>query len=194
MKGEFRMSGVYNNFLSPSGQGHIYLDSEFESLLRSTFCGGASSFSKFKWNFIRNTIKITTHNFYTAIRMEAYLRTRRSPSKNEDQHISVKAIIESPISYGYLLLFCQKEHNAENVKFLADVMQFREIFSMDKGVWRDSWRNIDKEISDYVINIENGEEEIVSSWPSKQIDRREVQSAIGNIFKNYLSDGKLFFI
>lgn len=54
-----------------------------------------------------------------------------------EQHMALKysdieSIISNPICCGYLLQFCEAQHNSENVRFFLEVDEFRDMFAVDK--------------------------------------------------------------
>lgn len=116
--------------------------------------------------------------------METRIKTKRG-SLDKSQVLS-NSFFENPLLYGCLLSFCEAERTTEDLKFVADVTRFRDIFSKDRDAWKYSWRNIDDDLDDYVINIEKGDDKFSSSWPSMKVSRSEVLKAMDKIVDTYL--------
>lgn len=54
------------------------------------------------------------------------------------------ALIHVPLQCGFLLAFCESQFNAENVKFIMTVDDFKAHLNIDKTSWRtNDWRQID---------------------------------------------------
>lgn len=87
-------------------------------------------------------------------------------------------ILRSPIRCHYLMMFCRKEFNTENVGFLIKVSLFREIMEEDKALWPKSWREVDKSIS--------VTKEIKSNWPSTIVEKELVVKAMNQIYEEFL--------
>ena len=61
----------------------------------------------------------------------------------KNKYSTMKATIENPICCGFLLKFCESQHNSENLSFILDVVDYREIFFEDTKVWNSDWKLID---------------------------------------------------
>jgi len=113
----------------------------------------------------------------------------------------IEYVLKNPISCGSLLVFCDIEHNAENLNFIMDVYDFKDKYA-DKQLWRGKdWMALDKELkvdkktestkSKHKTNVvahlldegDGGE-----PWPSKTVNRRAMLLEIQTIWENYISD------
>ena len=61
----------------------------------------------------------------------------------KNKYSTMKATIENPICCGFLLKFCESQHNSENLSFILDVVGYRELFFDDTKVWISDWKVID---------------------------------------------------
>jgi hypothetical protein len=53
------------------------------------------------------------------------------------KYSTIESVIMNPICCGYLLLFCECQHNSENVRFFLEVDALRDMFAADKkkNIW-----------------------------------------------------------
>lgn len=110
-------------------------------------------------------------------------------------------ILNHPISCGYLLVFSEVEHNAENLNFIMEIDRFKDQYS-DHTCWNKDWITIDTELK--LIqkakadakseSSEDGKDAGDSSnkdenrWPSRIFTRDAMNRDIESIWENYLSD------
>jgi len=100
----------------------------------------------------------------------------------------VDFIMNNSISLGYLMAFCNVQHNSENLNFIIVVDKFKDKFS-DPSCWNKSWREIDEEVS--IKNIRPGKLITFGDkdyWPSKLYSRESIETEVREIWDNYLSD------
>ena len=99
-------------------------------------------------------------------------------------YMTIDALISHPICCGYLLLFCTSQFNAENLRFILDVDDFRDLFLVDPAnVWERTWKQIDQTVditSNVVVNEIN-----LPSWPSVA-DKGAALKKINYIIETYV--------
>jgi hypothetical protein len=62
------------------------------------------------------------------------------------KYSNIPDLINHPICCGFLLQFCESQHNSENLNFIREVDDFRELFlgdNKDENKWNTDWRDID---------------------------------------------------
>ena len=96
----------------------------------------------------------------------------------------IMSILRDPVKCGYLLNFCNKEHTAENLCFIMMVSRFRDSMRQDFSSWSKSWEELDRELQG------RDENELVAKavWPSKRLQRSDIQKLIQSIWDNFISD------
>jgi hypothetical protein len=65
---------------------------------------------------------------------EKHLRdvTKKEHQNNiRKKYSNIPALINHPICCGFLLQFCELQHNSENLNFIREVDDFRELFFAD---------------------------------------------------------------
>ena len=94
-------------------------------------------------------------------------------------------ILSHPISCGYLLVFSEAEHNAENLNFIMEVDRFKDQYS-DPSCWSRDWITIDNE-----LRLQNGKDNQTPSearWTSRVVNREAMLADIKEVWEAYLSD------
>jgi Regulator of G protein signaling domain len=131
-------------------------------------------------------------------------KNNKGDCKNNDNRNKgmTEYILRNPVSCGYLLVFCEAEHNAENLNYVMEVDNFKDKFS-DPTVWRKDkdWIKIDNEtnIKDYRDTRQHGKisdnyfefpSRVVPEleWPSRAVNQENMLLAIKNVWEEYLSD------
>ena len=85
-------------------------------------------------------------------------------SNIRSKYSTVKATIEHPICCGFLLKFCESQHNSEILSFILDVIEYREMFLEDTKEWVSDWKEIDVKSK---ISEENTGDDVASSTAEK---------------------------
>ena len=95
-------------------------------------------------------------------------------------------MINHPICCGFLLQFCESQHSAENLYFIREVDEFRDLFSVDNEKWGVDWRDNDTraEIDDHNVAENLIKEDIWTSNVSKEVASIKIES----ILCKYLRD------
>jgi hypothetical protein len=103
----------------------------------------------------------------------------------------IMKIIDDPIKCGYFLIFCEQEHSLENLLFVMEVDRFMDNLKVDKKCWMKQWIDTDARV---FLNLVNDDHDTKSEpfttarlWPSKVIQRREVERKMQAIWDTYLS-------
>lgn len=118
------------------------------------------------------------------------------------KYSTIQSLIGHPICCGYLLLFCQREYNAESLSLVLEVDELRDTFSSDNDSWRYDWKELDRqvtlhEIQSGVRNISKatdfGDTDNVAgkilgegSWPSHS-EKASAMNRVEYILHKYLS-------
>ena len=61
------------------------------------------------------------------------------------KYSNIESVIMNPLCCGYLLQFCEAQHNSENVRFFLEVDEFMDLFAADKDrdIWKHGFEEID---------------------------------------------------
>ena len=103
-----------------------------------------------------------------------------------NQYKTIESIITSPICCGYLLQFCKVEFNAENLTFILEVDEYRDIFDTEtQTIWTKSWIDIDEMVKIDDEEISNELMKVV--WPSEN-NKEQIEKKIERIFKKFLDN------
>ena len=110
------------------------------------------------------------------------------------KYSTIHALTAHPICCGFLMSFCENEHNSENLSFLRDINEYRELFRDDTGIWTKDWRDIDFAMNDVVtadtstesLSLPPAEHTRVSWTP--RTDLIAAQIAAETIFEKYLHE------
>mmetsp|Transcript_23153 Transcript_23153/g.23364 ORF Transcript_23153/g.23364 Transcript_23153/m.23364 type:complete len:377 (-) Transcript_23153:285-1415(-) len=123
-------------------------------------------------------------------------KEKKKDDKNKNKGMT-EYILENAIPCGYLLKFCNIEHNSENLRFAMEVEEFKENHS-DPSVWTKSWQELDieksikslgKELTAIELNGDCHEDECdENNWPSTKVDRIEMKKSIQAVWDSFLSD------
>ena len=99
---------------------------------------------------------------------------------------TINDMINHPICCGFLLQFCESQHNAENLYFIREVDEFRDLFSVDNEKWNTDWRDLDIK-----VQMENDtiSEELIDNdvWISN-LEKEIASKRIESILSKYLRD------
>lgn len=124
------------------------------------------------------------------------------PKKNDGPSKGmIEYVLKNPISCGSLLVFCDIEHNEENLNFIMDVYDFKDKYA-DKQVWRGKdWITIDKELkldktkeskskhkTNVISHLLEESDAGGDPWPSRTVNRKAMLMEIQNIWDGYISD------
>jgi Regulator of G protein signaling domain len=113
---------------------------------------------------------------------------------------TVEDLIYNPIQCGYLLKFCKKEYNEENLEFVMAVQKFRDnLTTRDKFGWStdDTMEDLDQKtgiLSDpeliYNVDLADFYEKNQKStrWPSGIVVRDWVERDVVRLWNKYLSN------
>lgn len=113
------------------------------------------------------------------------------------KYSNIETVIMNPLCCGYLLQFCEGQHNSENVRFFLEVDEFRDMFAADKD--KDIWLNDFEEIDNRVKYLEADDIRRISdierpksalrhgTWPS-QSDKYAALKKIDIILNKYLNN------
>ena len=104
------------------------------------------------------------------------------------KYTRIKDILQHPVCIGFLLHFCETQHNSENLCFIRDVEEYREIFSEEKSIWVTEWKEIDAAVA---VEEESIERKIVfpvdsALWASA-VNQTVAQTCAENLFRKYLN-------
>lgn len=108
------------------------------------------------------------------------------------KYSTIHNLTAHPICCGFLMTFCENEHNAENLSFIRDINEYRELFRYDTDIWTSDWRDTDFVLND-VITAETSIESFSlplaehtgGTWASKT-DLVAAQALAETIFEKYL--------
>lgn len=109
------------------------------------------------------------------------------------KYSTIHDLTAHPTCYGFLMAFCENEHNAENLSFIRDINEYRELFSVDTDVWPKDWRDIDIAVNDEV-GVDDSVENILLSVAEHTGNRKSrtdlavAQIAAEAIFEKYLRE------
>ena len=116
----------------------------------------------------------------------------RRASLFSDYMLPMTKTINDPIQCGYFLAFCEQEHSLENLLFVMEVDRFRDNMKADKKCWHERWLDIDNSVFVNLVTSETIEpSEFLSTksgWPSKVLQRREIEKRMKEMCDTYLSD------
>lgn len=140
------------------------------------------SFGRDNFKVKRNNDEIILDNITLALNMDKSLNQEKdNQNKQNDIFHELSVIIDDPIRYGYLLAFCENEHNSENLEFIFDLTNFQKyISSRDNLSWSTSWKVIDERLKkrDFIPLRD-------SDWPSELIQKQLLQNKANEIFNKY---------
>lgn len=109
-----------------------------------------------------------------------------------DYMLPITKTINDPIQCGYFLAFCEQEHSLENLLFVMEVDRCRDDIKVDKKCWLTKWKEIDSTVFTNFVTNETFETDPLTSkksgWPSKIIQRRQIERSMKEIWDTYLSD------
>ena len=99
---------------------------------------------------------------------------------------TISDMINHPICCGFLLQFCESQHSAENLYFIREVDEFRDLFSVDDEKWGVDWRDNDtrSEIDDDNVPEDLKKDDVWTSNVSKELASTKIES----ILCRYLRD------
>lgn len=104
------------------------------------------------------------------------------------KYSSIESIIEHPICCGYLMKYCENQHNSESLSIVNDIDEYRELFSGDGDSWMEDWRDLDvatkiNDSDNIDINLLNG---VV--WNSTAIESEVIEKINGIVMKYFNKD------
>lgn len=103
-------------------------------------------------------------------------------------HLStMMSVIQDPVQCGFLLEYCTRQHNSENLCFIMMVSRFRDAMSTDINVWPKSWAQVDSELLAN-NNIGTPVDPTETVWPSKVLSRDSINKLVTSIWDNFLSN------
>jgi Regulator of G protein signaling domain len=109
-----------------------------------------------------------------------------------DHMLPITKTINDPIQCGYFLAFCEQEHSLENLLFVMEVDRCRDDMKVDKKCWLTKWKEIDSTVFTNFVTNETFDIDPVTSkksvWPSKIVQRRQIERNMKEIWDTYLSD------
>ena len=109
-----------------------------------------------------------------------------------DYMLPITKTINDPIQCGFFLTFCEQEHSLENLLFVMEVDRCRDDMKVDKKCWLTKWKEIDSTVFTNFVTNETFEIDSLTSkksgWPSKIIQRRQIERNMKEIWDTYLSD------
>ena len=79
------------------------------------------------------------------------------------RYFTIDELLQHPICSSYLMKFCRIQHNSENLSFLRDVDEYREIFQGDDNLCWKNWRDTDAKVS---IDLDIDEKYLKFQWTS----------------------------
>ena len=97
------------------------------------------------------------------------------------KYFTIDELLQHPICLSYLMKFCKIQHNSENLSFLTDVDEYREIFNGDDNSCWKNWRDTDTRVS---IDLDIDEKYLENQWISKAC-KKQALDKINDIFKKY---------
>jgi Regulator of G protein signaling domain len=107
------------------------------------------------------------------------------------KYSTIHDLTAHPICCGFLMSFCENEHNSENLSFIRDINEYRELYRDDTGIWTSDWRDTDLVLNDVVTADTIAEslslplaEHTEGPWTSRT-DLVAAQIAAENIFEKY---------
>mmetsp|Transcript_34206 Transcript_34206/g.32607 ORF Transcript_34206/g.32607 Transcript_34206/m.32607 type:complete len:529 (+) Transcript_34206:105-1691(+) len=114
------------------------------------------------------------------------------------KYSNIPDLINHPICCGFLLQFCESQHNSENLNFIREVDDFRELFmgdTKDENKWNKHWRDIDlknKIDDDIVEEAEKPNIKLIQHkserWGVKTDKTEKILDAIENLIMKYFND------
>ena len=119
------------------------------------------------------------------------LATLELERKTASKYMKMESVISNPLCCGYLLQFCEAQHNSENVRFFLEVDEFRDMFAADKD--KDIWEYSFEEIDNLVKLLEtdsrkNAKTDLNNAvWPSSY-DKSAALKKIDEILTKYLNN------
>lgn len=107
-------------------------------------------------------------------------------------YANMDILVSNPLCCGYLLQFCEAQHNSENVRFYLEVDEYRDMFAPDKekNLWEYGFKEIDNQVKFLELGIDDLEIHNVlksGSWPSsvdKSIALRKIDLILSKYLKN----------
>lgn len=102
------------------------------------------------------------------------------------KYSSIDEIISHPTCFGFLLQFCRSQHSDENLSFIRDVDEFRDLFIGDNRVWSKQWKDTDEALG-VNINMSIDDGEVDEEWTS-DISKASALSYCEAICQKYLYD------
>jgi hypothetical protein len=100
------------------------------------------------------------------------------------QYSSIESVVNNPICTGYFLQLCRSQFSSENINFVTEVDRFRDMFEVDKDMWKSPYRDIDYEVEREEISCSRS---VAFAWRSS-VDLDVVQDRMNKIVDNYISD------
>jgi Regulator of G protein signaling domain len=111
------------------------------------------------------------------------------------KYANIEAVILNPLCCGYLLQFCEGQHNSENVRFFLEVDEFRDMFAADKDkdIWDNDYEVIDNRVKFLEADDKRRTSDVEKSksilrsdaWPSAS-DKEAALNKIDTILTKYL--------
>lgn len=100
---------------------------------------------------------------------------------------TMMSVIQDPVQCGFLLQFCTKQHNSENLCFIMMVSRFRDAMSTDAKSWPKTWTQVDAEL---LLNSNKGApiDPEDTSWPSTVLSKVAISKLVQSIWDNFLSN------
>jgi len=102
--------------------------------------------------------------------------------------------LEKLIPCGYLLTFCNIEHNAENLLFIMECEKFKKKYKdkdSDVQAWTKTWIDIDVALGVKDLNYKSDYstyDQGDGNWTHPKISRREMLNDVVKLFDDFLSD------
>eukprot|EP01041_Mallomonas_annulata_P010736 gene10736-22430_t len=119
------------------------------------------------------------------------VKSTKKDDKNKNKGMT-EYILGHSISCGYLLQFCNSEHNAENLNFAMEIDKFKDKHQ-DPTCWKKTWLILDAE-----LNIKNLAKDLKTKgdcldghsaeWPSRNVQRESISFDIQTIWDQFLSN------
>ena len=118
--------------------------------------------------------------------------------------LRVEEMIDDPIGCGFLLRYCVRQHNEENLNFIIEVNRFREVFSnidVEKQIWTKTCAQIEAMGVDPAAEESppplaamlkemflDSQQKMAVKWSELEMLAKEADERMKHIFAHFLSE------
>ena len=105
---------------------------------------------------------------------------------------NIDTLVSNPLCCGYLLQFCEAQHNSENVRFYLEVDEYRDMYAADKdkNLWEYGFEEVDNQVKFLESGVDDLEMKNILNnglWPSS-FDKAVALRKIDVILVKYLNN------